>query len=376
MINKVISIGEALGRSRDYFMRTQDDKGYWCGELESNVTMAAEYLLLTHFLGCGDKLRWKKVANYLKENQRADGSWSIWFNGPPDLNASVESYFALKMAGVSADDPMMIKARNFILSEGGLQKTRIFTRIWLSLFGQWSWKSIPCIPVEFMLMPLWFPLNIYKFACWARGSVVPMMIIFSKRPICQVPDYGRIDELQLNPNKARRFGAIRIANITNIFSWSTFFKIMDKYLNFYECVPIRPFRKIALSKAVDWIIERQEADGSWGGIQPPWVYSLMALKVMGYQLDHPVMKKGIDGIESFAIEDSDTFRPQACVSPVWDTALAMIALHDSGIDSDHPNLVKGAQWLIQEQVLTGGDWQLGVRGVQPGHYSGPGTLRG
>ena len=151
--NDASVLDEAIRRSQNYFLRAQDDRGYWSGELESNVTMAAEYLLLTHFLGCTDAGRWRKISNYLRKQQRPDGSWAIWYGGPPDLNASVESYFALKMAGINANDPMMVRARNFILSVGGIPQVRIFTKIWLSLFGQWDWRGVPVL----------LPLNSFSF---------------------------------------------------------------------------------------------------------------------------------------------------------------------------------------------------------------------
>ena len=360
------AIDEAIRRSQNYFLRAQDDRGYWSGELESNVTMAAEYLLLTHFLGCTDTGRWRKISNYLRKQQRPDGSWAIWYGGPPDLNASVESYFALKMAGIHASDPMMVRARNFILSVGGVPQVRIFTKIWLSLFGQWDWRGVPVLPPEFILLPSWFPINIYEFSCWTRGSVVPMLIVLSERPVCSIPAEASIDELYPVPRDQVDYSLPRPQNP---LSWQGLFRTMDDLLRYYERTPLKLLRSTARKAAESWIVSRQEADGSWGGIQPPWVYSLIALKLLGYPLDHPVMKKGLEGFESFAVEDGDTFSPQACVSPVWDTALAMIGLQDSGLPNDHPSLVRAAKWLLNEQVVTGGDWQVKVKGVQPGGWS-------
>ena len=162
------ALDEAIQRTQDYFLRTQHPDGYWLGDLDSNVCMAAEYLLLTHFLGVGNDARWSKVANYLRRQQSADGTWAVYHGGPPDINATVESYFALKLAGVSSDDPAMARAREWVLSAGGVQKVRVFTKIWLALFGQWDWRGVPVLPPEMIFLPRWFPLNIYDFAAWAR----------------------------------------------------------------------------------------------------------------------------------------------------------------------------------------------------------------
>jgi squalene-hopene/tetraprenyl-beta-curcumene cyclase len=359
-------VAEAIRRSQDYFLRTQHPDGYWAGELESNVTMAAEYLLLTHFLGCPNHQRWQKIVNYIWSKQQPDGTWSVWYDGPSDLSVTVEAYFALKLAGVSPEDPRMAKARAFILSRGGVPRVRIFTKVWLALFGQWDWQGVPVLPPELMFLPNWFPLNIYDFACWARGSIVPLLVVLTERPVCPVPNAARIDDLYPAPRDRIDY---LLARPRQMMSWKGFFYSMDGLLRRYERAAFRPLRRAAYRAAERWIVAHQEADGSWGGIQPPWVYSLIALKLLGYPVDHPVMKKGLDGFESFAIEDEEIFNPQACMSPVWDTALATIGLLDSGLPSDHPALVSAGRWLLREQVLTGGDWQVKAKGLLPGGWA-------
>jgi squalene-hopene/tetraprenyl-beta-curcumene cyclase len=374
------AVDEAVRRSQDYFLRTQHPDGYWIGELETNVCMAAEYLLLTHFLGVRDDRRWQKIANYIRSQQRPDGTWVIYHGGPPDINATVESYFALKLAGVSPDEPAMRNAREFVLSAGGVPKARVFTKIWLALFGQWDWRGVPVLPPELMFLPHWFPLNIYDFASWARATIVPMLIILTERPVCPVPDDARIDELYPNGRDVTDYAPPKPRGL----SWKRFFHEADGILRGYDRllsggsgsqpdrggVGLAYVRERAYHAAEEWIIAHQEADGSWGGIQPPWVYSLIALHLRGYSLDHPVMRRGLEGFEGvWAIEDERTFSPQACVSPVWDTALAMIALLDSGLPPDHPALQTAARWLIREQVLTGGDWQVRAPAIEPGGWS-------
>jgi squalene-hopene/tetraprenyl-beta-curcumene cyclase len=328
--------------------------------------MAAEYLLLTHFLGAADRHRWDKVVSYLRRQQLPDGTWSIYYGGPSDLNATVEAYFALKPAGVSPEEPAMDKARQFTLSQGGVPKVRIFTKIWLALFGQWDWRGVPVLPPEFVLLPSWFAINIYEFASWARATIVPMLIILTRRPVCPIPGEARIDELYPTPRDQVDYS---LPKSTKLLSWKTFFLTTDKFLRFYERWGWKPFRCRATLAAEKWVVEHQEADGSWGGIQPPWVYSLIALKLLGYPLDHPLMAKGLQGFEGFAIEDEETFNPQACLSPVWDACLAMNALLDSGLPPDHPALVKAARWLLKEQIFSGGDWQVKNRKGPPGGWA-------
>ena len=361
------ALAQAIGRSVDYFLRTQHPDGYWWGELESNVTMAAEYLMLTHFLGVGEEGRWRKVVNYLRRQARPDGTWAIYYGGPSDLNATVESYFAMKLAGVSAEDPLLQKARAFILSQGGVPRTRVFTKLWLALFGQWDWAALPAMPPEFMFLPSWFPINLYEFASWARATVVPILIIWAKRPVCAVPEQARLDELFPGPKE--KFMR-PIPRPQPALSWRGFFWAVDRLLHGYEAVALPWLRRAAIREAEKWILARQEADGAWGGIQPPWIYSLIALKLLGYPLDHPVMKRGLEAFEgAYRVEDEEVYAPQACISPVWDTALAMIGLLDAGLPPDHEALVRAARWLLKEQVLTGGDWQVKVKGVEPGGWS-------
>ena len=357
------AVEATMGRSHEYLRSTQYSDGYWWGELESNPTMEAEYLLLTHFLGVADEARWGKLANYMLSKQREDGSWGQYFEAPGDVSTSVECYFALKLAGISADAAEMRKAKEFILSKGGVPRVRIFTKIWLSLFRQWEWKGTPMMPPELMFLPSWFPFNIYEFSSWARATIVPMLIILSQRPVHPIPQWAHIDELFPEPRERTDYS---LPHPAGLVGWRRFFYLADKVLRLYDRVPIKPGRKMAIRKAVRWIITHQEADGSWGGIQPPWVYSLIALKQLRYSMEHPVMKKGFEGFEGFAIEEGTTWRVQACVSPVWDTCLLLIGLLDSGMAPQDPALQRTARWLLREQILAGGDWQVKNKGTPGG----------
>jgi squalene-hopene/tetraprenyl-beta-curcumene cyclase len=364
-----VALDRAIERARSYLLCHQYPEGYWWAELESNVTITAEYLLLTHFLGAWDPERARRIANYLRQQQRDDGAWAIYYGGPADLNTTIEAYFALKLAGHSPEEPYMRRAREFVLSRGGIGRSRVFTRVWLALFGQYDWRALPVMPPEVMFLPSWFPFNIYAFACWARETIVPLLVVMTLKPDCPLPPGAGVDELYCDLADRRRAAFRSDPPLAGPFTWRNFFLAADRALRLLERSPWKPTRRAALRRAERWIVAHQEADGSWGGIQPPWVYSLIALHCLGYGLDHPVMSRGLRGFEGFAVEEGDAFHIQSCVSPVWDTALAAIALLDSGLRPDHPALQQAARWLLKEQVLTGGDWQVKVRGVEPGGWA-------
>ncbi len=356
----------AIGRSHKYLLSIQHPGAYWWGELESNPTMEAEYLLLTYFLEVVDPDRWRKVTNHILSKQSEDGSWGQYFDAPGDVSTSVECYFALKLAGISPELGPMQRARQFILTKGGVPQVRIFTKIWLSLFGQWDWKGTPAMLPELVLLPKWFPFNIYQFSSWARATIVPMAIILTEKPVHHVPYWAQIDELY---PLGRGHTSYSLPSPEELFGWRRFFNVTDKLLRLHEKLPLKPGRSMAIDKAVRWIISHQEADGSWGGIQPPWVYSLIALKHLGYSMDNPTMKKGFEGFEGFGIEEGDTWRVQACISPVWDTGLVLIALMDSGMAPDHPAVQNATRWILKEQIITGGDWQVKVPDASPGGWA-------
>jgi len=362
-VTRITSLDEAIERATDWLLEHQYPEGYWWGELESNVTITAEHLFLMHILGLRTQELSEEIARYILSEQREDGSWANWYGGPGELSTTVEAYVALKLAGVDPDSPEMKKAREWILRQGGVEKTRVFTKIWLALMGEWPWEATPMLPPELVLLPNWFPVNLYEFASWARGTILPLAILRAKKPVYPIPKHARIDELFVRGRENADLSLPRKKS-----AWGRFFYGMDKLLRAYERVHIRPLRRRALKAAEEWIVQRQEADGCWGGIQPPWVYSLIALYCLGYSLESPVMAKGIRGFERYAIRDERGFRLQSCISPVWDTGLAMIGLQDAGLPKDHPTLVKAGRWLLNEQIFVGGDWQVKCK-ARPGGWA-------
>ena len=336
----------------------QHDDGYWKGELETNVTMDAEDLLLREFLGIRTPGQTESSARWIRSRQRPDGTWANFYEGPPDMSTTVEAYVALRLAGDDAGADHMRSAARFILSAGGVEASRVFTRIWLALFGLWPWAELPVLPPELMFLPKWVPLNIYDFGCWARQTVVALTVVGSHRPVRPLP--FAVDEL--------RSGAPQPPP-EPVTTWAGRFQLLDRLLHRYERRPLRLLRSAALRRAEQWILQRQEADGGWGGIQPPWVYSLMALRLQGYALDHPVMRAGLQGLDGFTIEDASGRRLEACQSPVWDTALAITALGDAGVAPEDAALRSAARWLLAEEITVPGDWKVRRPGLAPGGWA-------
>jgi squalene-hopene/tetraprenyl-beta-curcumene cyclase len=366
----------ALERACERLLSLQDREGWWKGELQTNVTMDAEDVLLREFLGIRRADETERSAAWIRSQQRADGTWANFYDGPGDLSTTIEAYWALRLAGDAADAAHMRAAAEFIRGQGGIEQARVFTHVWLALFGLWSWDQVPALPPEIVLLPSWVALNIYDFACWARQTIVALSVVMAHRPRQPLP--FTLDELHgpqawhpAVPKSARGRWLARL----------------DRLLRAYERHPPRLLRRIALARAECWIVRRQEADGSWGGIQPPWVYSLMALYLNGYALEHPLMRRGIEGIDGFMVEEDEEIsigpsspaapgagagasrRLEACQSPVWDTALAVVALSDAGLPADHPALVRAGEWLLGEEVGVAGDWRVARPGLQPGGWA-------
>jgi squalene-hopene/tetraprenyl-beta-curcumene cyclase len=373
---------DTLNRACDHVLGLQHAQGWWQGELETNVTMDAEDLLLRQFLGVRDEEATAAAGRWIRSQQRDDGTWTNFFGGPADLSTTVEAYVALRLAGDEPDAPHMKLACDWILGQGGVEATRVFTRLWLALSGRWSWDDLPVIPPELIYLPSWFPLNIYDWGCWARQTIVALAIVSSFRPSRPLP--FTIDELKTGGRHGRAPGPRRSLDgrplpdarplsdgRTPRDPWSLAFSALDQALHLYR--PVKSLRGAALRRCAEWIIARQERDGCWGGIQPPWVYSLMALNLLGYDLEHPVMQRGLSGLDRFTITedgpDGPVRRLEACQSPVWDTVLTMIGLADAGLPADHPALVQAGEWVLGEEIRGPGDWQVRRPALAPGGWA-------
>ncbi|MEI6205231.1 MAG: squalene--hopene cyclase [Desulfuromonadales bacterium] len=359
-------LDKAIERTRDFFFREQLPDGYWWAELESNTTITSEYIMLFHFLGMVDKVRERKMAGYILSKQTDEGSWAIWFGGPGDLSTTIESYFALKLAGYSADHPAMSKARDFILANGGILKSRVFTKVFLALFGEFSWMGVPSMPIELMLLPNWAYFNMYELSSWSRSTIIPLSVVMSERPVRKLPPLARVQELFVRPPRPTDY---TFTKEDGILTWKNFFIGVDHLLKVYESSPIRPFKKKSITVAEQWILDHQEPSGDWGGIQPAMLNSILALHCLGYANDHPAVVKGLEALSNFCIEDDESLVLQSCVSPVWDTALVLVAMQEAGVPVDHPALVKSAQWLLDLEVRRKGDWQIKSPELESGGWA-------
>ncbi len=354
-------------RAQQYLLRRQHPDGYWAGELYADASVPAGYVPLMHLMtGAVDPARERKVVEAVFGQQRSDGSWALYHGGPADLNVGLQAYLALKMAGIAGADPRMKRAREVIVGLGGIARANVITKIWLALFDQYPWAATPTVPPELVLLPESFALNIYEFSSWSRATIVALSVVLTQRPLCHLPASAHLRELWADPGERAR---CRVGESDELVSWKSFFLGADALLKAWERLPLKPMRKLALQRTERWILEHQEADGSWGGIMLPWLYSLVALKSLGYSNSHHAVARGLKGIEGFLLEDERRLHLQPATSPVWDTAWSVLALSESGLPADHPALCKAARWLLDQEIRVGGDWRVKNRHAEPGCWS-------
>ena len=356
---------KCIERGANHLLSLQTEQGYWQGELEADSTLESDYIYYLHVLGKADPERIAKLANYVRQRQLTDGGWSIYPGGPSELNATCKAYFALKLAGDSPYAPNLVRAREMVHRLGGLEHSNSYVRFYLALVGAVSWDLVPSIPPELMLIPSWFLFNIYEMSSWTRGIVIPMAILSALRPDWKLPERAHVDELFKDPE--RKTAALDWSD--QILSWKNVFLAVDRGLKLYEKSPWKPFRQRAIREAKSWILQHIERTDGLAAIYPAMMNSIFALMAFGYGPDDPLTLREIKEFARFEIEEQDTIRMQPCVSPVWDTCIAMVALEEAGLPSDHPAFVKAAQWLLSKQVLGPGDWQVKNKDAEPGGWA-------
>lgn len=353
----------AIAASQNYLLSIQYPDGYWWGELESNVTITAEVVLLHKIWGTDNYQPLHKIEKYLRSQQRANGSWELFYGDGGDLSTSVEAYMALKLLGVAETDPALKLARDFILKLGGISKTRIFTKLHLALIGCYSWRGIPSLPPWVMLLPDNFIFNIYEMSSWARSSTVPLLIVTDKKPV-----YVTNPGISLNELYTEGIDNVKY-ELPRSNDWTDIFLVADEAFKLGESLGLVPFREEGIQAAEKWVLERQEVTGDWGGIIPAMLNSLLALRALNYDVNDPIVVRGFKALDNFAIETADSYRVQPCVSPVWDTAWVIRALVESGLAKDHPDIVSAGEWLLSKQILQYGDWSVKNRQGKPGAWA-------
>jgi squalene-hopene/tetraprenyl-beta-curcumene cyclase len=360
---KVNQVADAIAASQQYLLSIQNPAGYWWAELESNVTITAEVVLLHKIWGTDQGRPLHKVETYLRQQQRQHGGWELYYGDGGELSTSVEAYMALRLLGVPATDPAMIRAKAFILQRGGISKTRIFTKLHLALIGCYNWRGIPSLPPWIMLLPKAFPVNIYEMSSWARSSTVPLLIVCDRKPVFITNPTINLDELYAEGVDQVRW------ELPQSGDWTDLFLTLDQGFKLAESLNLVPFREEGIKAAEKWILERQEATGDWGGIIPAMLNSMLALRCLDYDRNDPIVERGLQAIDNFVIETENSYRVQPCVSPVWDTAWAMRALIESGFAPDYSAVVKAGEWLLQKQILDYGDWAVKNRQGKPGAWA-------
>jgi squalene-hopene/tetraprenyl-beta-curcumene cyclase len=347
-------IADAIGRAQQNLLRQQHEDGHWCGELVVDSTLCSDFVLFMHWLGEVDVTLQERCARHILKRQLPDGGWNIYFGGPSEINASIKGYFALKLADYSADLPFMRKARENILRLGGIPRMNTFSKLYLALLGQFPWKYLPTIPVEMILLPSWAPFHIYKMSSWSRAMLIPLAIINHFKPTRSLPGNKQLHELY--PLGTEQ-GDLRLPRSEKFWTWGNFFLRVNDVLKVLHPLRINPMRKRALEEAERWMLERiGEGSGGLAAVYPAMLNCMIALRVLGYPKDHPVYKKATKDFVGLFVDDPEDFRIQPCLSPIWDTAINLISLAESGMPADHPALRRAGKWLLDKEVRVRGDW--------------------
>src|SRR5271156_1461586 len=363
--NFATRLEKAIERGASHLVSLQDARGYWQGELEADTTLESDYIYYLFVLGKAAPERISKLANYVRRKQLPDGGWSIYPGGPSELNATCKAYFALKLAGDNPKSARMVQARETVLRLGGLERSNSYVRFYLAVAGALGWEMVPSILPEMMLLPNWFYLNIYEMSSWTRGIVIPMAILSALRPDWRLPERARVDELFKDvSHKAAAFDWGE-----QLISWRNVFLAIDRALKLYEKLPWKPLRRRALRECKAWLLEHMERSEGLAAIYPAMMNSIFALMALGHSPGDPITAREIREFSRFEIEDAETIRMQPCVSPIWDTCIAMVSLEEAGVPADHPALVKAADWMLSKQVLGPGDWQFKNKDAEPGGWA-------
>jgi len=362
-IDSEVELDRTIAFAQIALLRKQNaGEGYWCEPLRADTTLESDTIVLYAYLGWLDKKKDKiyRLANYILSQQLPDGGWNIYRNGPSEISATVKAYWALKIAGYSVEVSALKRARQRIFELGGIHKVNSYSKFYMALFGLYDWRGVPAIVPELMLFPKWFYFNIYEMSAWTRGIVIPLSIVWAKQPKKELPAHAHLDELF--EHEKTRWVPVGFPEPVDegLFSWRKFFLAWDSFFKRMEGRGPHFLRTWSLGLAKDWMIEHFQDSEGLGAIFPPIVNAILALDALGYPEDHPYVQGQLKALEAYEIEHhhNNSLEMQPCLSPIWDTALAVIALAESGMRRDHPNLVSATEWLIEKEIRRAGDWKV------------------
>ncbi len=357
----------AIRRAQQNLLRLQHAEGYWCGELFVDSTLCSDAVLYMHWADELDFVLQEKCVAHIRRRQLPDGGWNIHEGGPSEVSASVKAYFALKLAGHVPTQPWMQEARACILRLGGIPKMNTYAKLYLALLGQFPWKYLPTVPVEIVFFPRWSFFNIYELSSWSRAMLIPLAILNHHKPTRQLPAEKQLHELYPVGSEEDDLG---LGWQRPRLSWPNFFLICDRLMKALHKLPWKPWRRAALVRAEAWMIERMgEGSDGLGAIFPAMLNARIALKTLHYSPNDPLCVKAKQDFEGLYVDDPHDFRIQPCLSPVWDTAINLIALLESGVDPQSVEIRRAAEWLANKEVRTLGDWSVKNPGVEPSGWA-------
>ncbi len=355
-----------IEEAREAMRVRQRPDGHWLFELEADCTIPSEYILLEHYLDEIDGALEDKLARYLRARQGEHGGWPLFHRGDFNISASVKAYYALKLVGDDVEAPHMRRAREAILAQGGAARSNVFTRCMLALFGQVPWRAVPVMPVEIMLLPRWFPFHLSKVSYWTRTVLTPLMILMALKPRARNPRGVDIRELFVTPPEAERDYMV---NPMGSRLGEAFIQL-DKVLRLVEPAMPRPLRLKALRRAIDFVTERLNGVDGLGAIYPAMANTVMAFDALGYPGDHPHLVIAKEAIRRLLVMDGESGYCQPCVSPVWDTGLAALAMIEAGEEHDSTSVATAANWLVEREIRDlKGDWAVWRPELEPSGWA-------
>lgn len=359
------SLADAVDAAARGLRQQQNTDGSWCFELEADCTIPSEYILMMHFMDEIDTDLERRLANYIRRHQSDDGGWSLYPGGDFNMSCSVKAYFALKLVGDDIDTAHMQRARRAILQYGGAARSNVFTRIALALFGQVPWRAVPVMPVEIMLLPPWFPFSLARISYWSRTVVVPLLILVAWKPRAANPRDVHVAELfTVPPDQEHDWFPVRSR-------LGRFFLLLDRIGRSLEALVPAWIRRRSVAAAERWMLERLNGEHGLGAIFPAMVNAHEALMLLGYEEGHPLRQQTAAALRRLIIEADDEAYCQPCVSPVWDTGLACLALQSAAPGGqNHLAIRRALDWLAQRQLGTEpGDWRDAHPGLAGGGWA-------